>query len=144
MSFPQAMAVFVNAFVRDMCVIVNVGPDATGTVPSKQAAVLRQVGGFLSANSEALYSTRGGPWNPVEGQYGFTFTNQTVYAHLLAGYSVYTTTSGSGGSGGGGGGGGGMENISGLSGSGRYVRMYGTARATQWSYSLYSLEVFSS
>lgn len=97
MSFSQAMAVFVNAFVRDMCVIVNVGPGATGTVPGKQAAVLRQVGGFMSVNSEALYSTRGGPWNPVEGQYGFTFTNQTVYAHLLAGYrgggSSFTTPS---------------------------------------------------
>ncbi|MBB4928675.1 galactose-binding domain-containing protein [Kitasatospora kifunensis] len=280
MSFSQAMAVFVNAFVRDMCVIVNVGPDATGTVASKQAAVLRQVGTFMSANHEALYGTRGGPWNPVEGQYGFTFANQTVYAHLLAGYSggssfttpslgdakvtavydvvskgplsfsasggnsvtvtdidrtrypddtivaivldrsvvpadiargcpatadsvesahgnpaanavdgdtstrwcaadgntghwlqvdlgsvqsigrvvlnweyshatayqlqvsndasswatVYSTTSGSGG----------VENISGLSGSGRYVRMYGTARATQWSYSLFSMQVFSS
>ncbi|WP_083975537.1 alpha-L-fucosidase [Kitasatospora mediocidica] len=87
MSFSSALAVLVNAFVRDMCVIVNVGPDATGTVPSKQAAVLRQLGGFMSANHEALYSTRGGPWNPVDGQYGFTFTNRTVYAHLLAGYS---------------------------------------------------------
>ncbi|WP_232247210.1 alpha-L-fucosidase [Kitasatospora azatica] len=86
-SFSSAMAVFVNAFIRDMCVIVNVGPDATGTIPSAQAAVLRQVGGFMSANHEAVYSTRGGPWNPVEGQYGFTFANQTVYAHLLAGYS---------------------------------------------------------
>ncbi|GAA1192362.1 hypothetical protein F4556_006644 [Kitasatospora gansuensis] len=42
------------------------------------------------------------------------------------------------------GGNGGVENISGLSGSGRYVRMYGTARATQWSHSLFSMQVFSS
>ncbi|MFI9365842.1 alpha-L-fucosidase [Kitasatospora sp. NPDC053057] len=87
MSFPSAMAVLVNSFVRDMCVIVNVGPDATGAVPSTQAALLRRLGGFMSANREALYGTRGGPWNPVDGQYGFTFADRTVYAHLLAGYS---------------------------------------------------------
>ncbi|WP_031069785.1 alpha-L-fucosidase [Streptomyces sp. NRRL WC-3742] len=95
-SLSAALAVFVNAFVRDMCVIVNVGPDATGTVPSAQAAVLRQVGGFMSANREALHGTRGGPWNPVDGQYGFTFADRTVYAHLLAGYgggSGFTTPS---------------------------------------------------
>ncbi|GAA0683521.1 hypothetical protein GCM10010193_41760 [Kitasatospora atroaurantiaca] len=78
MSFSSAMAIIVNSFVRDMCVIVNVGPDATGAVPSKQVAVIRQLGGFMSANKEAVYSTRGGPWNPVDGQYGFTFTDKTV------------------------------------------------------------------
>ncbi|MFD8706952.1 alpha-L-fucosidase [Kitasatospora sp. NPDC059648] len=94
MSFPSAMAVLVNSFVRDMCVIVNVGPDATGAVPSTQAALLRRLGGFMRANREALYGTRGGPWNPVDGQYGFTFSDRTVYAHLLAGYgggSSFTT-----------------------------------------------------
>ncbi|GAA0683526.1 hypothetical protein GCM10010193_41770 [Kitasatospora atroaurantiaca] len=48
--------------------------------------------------------------------------------------TIHSTTSGSGG----------VENISGLSGSGRYVRMYGTTRATQWSYSLFSMQVFNS
>jgi len=87
MSFSSAVAVLVNAFIRDMCVIVNVGPDASGVIPSAQAAVARQLGGFMSANREAVHNTRGGPWNPVDGQYGFTFTDKTVYAHLLAGYS---------------------------------------------------------
>ncbi|MFF2078227.1 alpha-L-fucosidase [Kitasatospora sp. NPDC058162] len=87
MPFSQALGLFVNSFVRDMSVLVNVGPDATGTVPSKQAALMRQLGGFMSANREAVYNTRGGPWNPVDGQYGFTFADRTVYAHLLAGYS---------------------------------------------------------
>ncbi|MFF2148754.1 alpha-L-fucosidase [Kitasatospora sp. NPDC058190] len=87
MSLSSALALIVNSFVRDMCVIVNVGPDATGAVPSKQAAVVRQIGGFMTANREAVHGTRGGPWNPVDGQYGFTFTDRTVYAHLLAGYS---------------------------------------------------------
>ncbi len=41
-------------------------------------------------------------------------------------------------------GGGGTDNLSNLSGVGRYVRMYGTARGTQWGYSLYSFVVHGS
>jgi len=51
MSLASAMALVVNSIVRDMSVIVNVGPDATGAVPSKQAAAIRQLGGFMSARS---------------------------------------------------------------------------------------------
>ncbi len=39
-------------------------------------------------------------------------------------------------------GGGGIEDLTGLSGTGRYVRMYGTVRATIYGYSLYELEVY--
>ncbi|HLP40452.1 MAG TPA: discoidin domain-containing protein, partial [Fibrobacteria bacterium] len=34
------------------------------------------------------------------------------------------------------------DDITGLSGSGRYVRMYGTARTSQWGYSLFDFEVY--
>ena len=44
---------------------------------------------------------------------------------------IYSTTSGSGGS----------QTLP-VSGSGRYVRMYGTQRATQWGYSLWEFQVF--
>jgi hypothetical protein len=37
---------------------------------------------------------------------------------------------------------GGVDDLT-LSGSGRYVRMFGTARATQWGYSLWEFEVYS-
>ncbi|MEI9863290.1 MAG: discoidin domain-containing protein [Limisphaerales bacterium] len=46
--------------------------------------------------------------------------------------SIYSTNSG----------GGGIEDLTGLSGTGRYVRMYGTVRATIYGYSLYELEVY--
>ncbi|MBN1409412.1 MAG: discoidin domain-containing protein [Spirochaetales bacterium] len=47
--------------------------------------------------------------------------------------TLWSTTSGSGG------------NVTiNVSGSGRYVRMYGTARATQWGYSLWEFEVYGS
>jgi beta-glucanase (GH16 family) len=46
--------------------------------------------------------------------------------------TIYSTTTG----------GGGIEDLTGLSGTGRYVRMYGTVRATAYGYSLWELEVY--
>ncbi|MED7948631.1 family 20 glycosylhydrolase [Streptomyces sp. BE303] len=37
---------------------------------------------------------------------------------------------------------GGVQDLTGLTGSGRYLRMYGTARGTGWGYSLYEIEVY--
>ncbi|MBM9508179.1 glycoside hydrolase family 3 C-terminal domain-containing protein [Actinacidiphila acididurans] len=45
--------------------------------------------------------------------------------------TVYSTTTGTGGT----------QNLN-VTGTGRYVRMYGTARATQWGYSLWEFQVF--
>jgi hypothetical protein len=39
---------------------------------------------------------------------------------------------------------GGVDDLTGLSGTGRYVRVLGTRRGTQWGYSLFSLEVYGS
>ena len=46
--------------------------------------------------------------------------------------SIYSTTTGTGG----------IQSLT-VSGSGRYVRMYGTTRATQWGYSLWEFQVFA-
>ncbi len=46
--------------------------------------------------------------------------------------TIYSTTSGTGGT----------QTLTGLSGSGRYVRMYGTARGTGWGYSLWEFDVY--
>ncbi|WP_328653663.1 ThuA domain-containing protein [Micromonospora sp. NBC_00330] len=40
------------------------------------------------------------------------------------------------------GGDGGVEDLTGLSGSGRYIRLLGTARGTAWGYSLFEFEVY--
>jgi hypothetical protein len=42
------------------------------------------------------------------------------------------------------GGNGGEDDNTGLSNSARYVRVYGTTRATAWGYSLFSFEVYGS
>jgi hypothetical protein len=46
--------------------------------------------------------------------------------------NIYSTTSGLGG----------VQDLTGLSGSGRYVRMYGTARGTAYGYSLWEFQVY--
>ena len=46
--------------------------------------------------------------------------------------TIYSTTTGTGGA----------QDLTGLNGSGRYIRLNGTARATQWGYSLWSFEVY--
>ena len=48
--------------------------------------------------------------------------------------TIYTQSNGSGGN----------EDLTGLSGSGRYIRMYGTQRGTGWGYSLWEFQVFGS
>ncbi len=47
--------------------------------------------------------------------------------------TIYSTTTGTGG----------VQTLA-VSGSGRYVRMYGTTRATQWGYSLWEFQVYGS
>jgi alpha-L-fucosidase len=35
---------------------------------------------------DSIYGTRGGPWNPVDGQYGFTCKPGKYFVHVLPGY----------------------------------------------------------
>ncbi|QDN75385.1 Tat pathway signal protein [Streptomyces sp. S1A1-7] len=92
MSYGTALNILVNCWVRNMTVMVNVGPDRHGTVSDAQAGLLRQIGTFMTACGQSVYGTRGGPWNPVDGQYGFTYKDNTFYTHLLPGYSGTTFT----------------------------------------------------
>ncbi|HYF64280.1 MAG TPA: glycosyl hydrolase family 18 protein [Herpetosiphonaceae bacterium] len=48
--------------------------------------------------------------------------------------TIYSTTTGDGG----------VDDLTGLSGSGRYLRVYATARGTQWGYSLWEFEAYGS
>jgi alpha-L-fucosidase len=92
MSYGTAMNILVNCWIRNITAMVNIGPDRHGTVPSGQASLLRQIGTFMTACGQSVYNTRGGPWNPVDGQYGFTYKDNTFYVHLLPGYSGTTFT----------------------------------------------------
>jgi hypothetical protein len=67
-----------------------------------------------------------------ETAYGKAFQIQ-VSADNATWSSIYSTTTGTGGT----------QALAGLTGTGRYIRMYGTARGTQYGYSLWELQVFT-
>ncbi|MBN1409411.1 MAG: discoidin domain-containing protein [Spirochaetales bacterium] len=66
-----------------------------------------------------------------ETAYGSSYQIQ-VSSNASTWTTVYSTTSGNGGT----------DDISFTAASARYVRMYGTARGTQWGYSLFEFEVY--
>lgn len=67
-----------------------------------------------------------------EGAYGKSYKIQTSNDNVNWA-TIYQTTSGDGG-----------VDVINASGNGRYVRMYGTERATEWSYSLFEFEIKNS
>jgi riboflavin synthase alpha subunit len=67
-----------------------------------------------------------------EAAYGKSFQVQ-VSADNANWTTIYSTTTGTGG----------VQALTALSGTGRYLRVYGTARATQYGYSLWELQVFT-
>ncbi|MFF4928892.1 beta-1,3-glucanase family protein [Streptomyces griseofuscus] len=66
-----------------------------------------------------------------EAAYAKAFTVQTATGPNGPWTTVYSTTAGTGG----------VQNLN-VSGSGRYVRMYGTQRATPYGYSLWEFQVY--
>ncbi len=67
-----------------------------------------------------------------EAAYGRSYQIQ-VSDNTTSWTTIYTTTTGDGGT----------DDLTGLSGSGRYIRMYGTVRALPYGYSLWEFEVYS-
>jgi alpha-L-fucosidase len=86
-TFDEVVQYLANAVVRNMTYLLNVTPDRHGVIPTIQQQRLREVGAWLGKTGDAIYGTRGGPWQPVDGQYGFTFKASTVFAHVLKGYA---------------------------------------------------------
>jgi hypothetical protein len=67
-----------------------------------------------------------------ETAYGKSYQIQ-VSNDALSWTPIYSTTTGNGG----------VDDLTGLSGSGRYIRMYGSVRATGYGYSLWEYEVYT-
>jgi alpha-L-fucosidase len=75
-----------NCVIRDVNYLLNVSPDREGKIPENQREVLLQLGKWTSKVGDAIYGTRGGPWQPLFGEYGFTYRDNKIYAHIYAGY----------------------------------------------------------
>jgi alpha-L-fucosidase len=84
--------------VRNANFLLNIAPDRHGEIPADQQAVLLEIGRWLEKNGEGIYHTRGGPWQPLFGEYGFTYRDNKIYCHVYSGYrhtkdGIFTTHS---------------------------------------------------
>src|SRR6202023_4031894 len=67
--------------------LLDVGPEADGTIPTVQMDRLQALGAWLKQNGEAIYGTH--PWTRAEGETAegirvrFTKTDSAVYATLM-------------------------------------------------------------
>lgn len=62
--------------------LLNVGPDSTGTIEPRQAERLKELGAWLRKYGKTIYGTRGGPFRP-SGSGVSTCKGNTVYVHVF-------------------------------------------------------------
>jgi alpha-L-fucosidase len=76
--------------------LLDVGPEADGTIPPVQMERLQELGAWLKQNGEAIYGTH--PWKRAEGETSeglrvrFTQTDSALYAILLGKPKAGTVT----------------------------------------------------
>jgi alpha-L-fucosidase len=85
---PQLVHLLVDVVAHGGNLLINVGPDGSGRIPELQQRPLRELGGWLEANGDAIYATR--PWTPAATttatgqQVRYTQRDGVVYAIVLA------------------------------------------------------------
>ena len=82
----QLIRYMADCVIRNMTLLVNVTPDRHGVIPELQQTRLREMGEWMARMGDSIYGTRGGPWEPVDRQYGTSYKGSTVFVHLLKDY----------------------------------------------------------
>ena len=59
-SSAELLATLADTVSKNGCLLLNIGPRADGTIPEPEARLLREIGGWLAVNGEAIYASR--PW----------------------------------------------------------------------------------
>ncbi len=85
-SFEDVVVFLSNSVVRNINLLLNVTPDREGVIPQNQQDVILKMGTWLTKVGNGIYNTRGGPWQPLFGEYGFTFNSKKIYCHIYEGY----------------------------------------------------------
>ena len=73
----------VNVICRDGNILWNIAPDRNGKLSQEVQKRISEFGHWIKAHGEAIYGTRGGPIEPVDGGYGTTFRGNSIYLHIL-------------------------------------------------------------
>lgn len=81
-----------DCMVRNMVYMLNVAPDRHGEITPLVRERLLEVGAWLEQVGDAVYSTRGGPWNPKDGFYGFTYKENKIFVYLFNDFKGDTFT----------------------------------------------------
>ncbi|WP_337099956.1 alpha-L-fucosidase [Paenibacillus sp. YIM B09110] len=79
----RTIRLMLDCFVRGGNVLINVAPNPEGEIPANQRELLKQIGRFMNKNGEAIYGTRPGPLQPVDGVYGMTKKGSQLYLHVM-------------------------------------------------------------
>ena len=83
----ELIHLLVNIVSKNGNLLLDIGPEADGTIPAVQLERLKILGKWMAQNGEAIYETR--PWNRAEGEtkegipVRFTSKGPYVYALLL-------------------------------------------------------------
>ncbi len=82
-EFDDLIVMLANVICRDGNWLLNVGPDKNGKLAPEIVSRMKELGAWLKENGESVYSTRGGPCEPVDGVFGTTYRDNNVYIHIL-------------------------------------------------------------
>jgi alpha-L-fucosidase len=83
MTRDRAVKLLVNTLVRGGNLLMNVGPDRDGVIPPAHVERLREIGAWVGPRGAAIYGTRPGPLQPVDGVYGTTQAGDRVFVFVL-------------------------------------------------------------
>ncbi len=84
----ELITLLVDVVSKNGNLLLDVGPEADGTIPQVQMDRLKQLGAWLNQNGDAIYGSR--PWTRAEGKASdgtdlrFTRKGSKLYAILLA------------------------------------------------------------
>ncbi len=78
----ECVQMLIQTVVGGGNLLLNVGPRPDGRIEDNQVARLKEIGEWLKAFGESVYSTRGGPIQPDRWG-GTTWSNNILYVHIL-------------------------------------------------------------
>ncbi len=87
MTIQELVHFLIDIVSKNGNLLLNIGPNADGTLPAIQLERLQQLGDWMEINGEAIYGTR--PWTRPDGQTSeeiairYTYKNGYVFASLL-------------------------------------------------------------